>query len=101
MRFQYVTSTPARSLKAPTSLPSSHSVLTSGFKSGLPRFSGPTPGPVSDDSALKVVSLENAWGWRPDCPTAARRRSVDSLDPHVELPQPARALGWTERLAFG
>ena len=101
MRRQYVMSRPARSWKPPISVPTSHSVLTSGFRTGLPRLDGPSPGPVSELSALNVVNLSKAPGCRPDCPSAARSRRVDSLDVRGPVSQPGIALGMTERLALG
>src|SRR5436190_8074800 len=85
----------------PISAPASHSVAFSGFRSGFPRLSGARPGPACDASGANVVNLSNAPGCRPDCPTAARRRSVESFDRTAEVPHPGSELGWTEMLAFG
>src|SRR5439155_15100140 len=100
-RFQYVTSTAARSFKTPISAPASHSVCFSGLRLGLPRLSGARPGPVCEASGPNVVNLSNAPGWRPDCPTAARTRTVENFDRTADVPHPASELGWTEMLAFG
>src|SRR6266705_3254132 len=91
----------ARSRKPPISVPTSHSVLTSGFRSGLPRLEETSPGPSSDASGANVVSLSNAPGWSPDCPIAPRRRNVESGDVRDELDHLGRRLGCTERLAVG
>src|SRR5258708_32158516 len=87
--------------KPPLPVPTSHSVLTSGLRSGLPRLLGTSPGPSPEEYALKVVYLSNAPGCRPDCPSAARRRNVDSFDVRGPLSQPGMALGMTDRLTLG
>src|SRR5213593_3005978 len=100
-RRQYVTSIAARSWNPPISVPTSHSVLTSGFRSGSPRLLGVTPAPSSDASGAKVVSLSNAPGWRPDWPRAARSRNVVRREVSDELCHAGRRLGWIETLTFG
>jgi hypothetical protein len=76
-------------------------VLISGLRFGLPRLSGCSPGPVSEGSGENVVNLSNAPGCRPDCPIAARRRSVEIRLVSAEWPQLDRALGMKDSPALG
>ena len=85
----------------PSSLPTSHSVDLSGFKSGLPRLLGTRPGPSSLVSGENVVNLSNAPGCSPDAPIAARTRSVERCDRSAELLQLESELGCTAMLALG
>src|SRR2546428_11830719 len=100
-RFQYVTSTAARSPNTPISLPTSHSVVFSGRRSRLPRLLGVRPGPAEEASGSNVVNFANAPGWRPDCPIAARSRRVEIFDVNALPPHPDNALGSTDMLALG
>src|SRR5687768_6525444 len=76
-RCQWVNPNDVRSSKMANSAPSSISVDTSGLRSGFPRLLGTRPLPVGEVSAVYVVSLSNAPGWRPARPIAARKRNVD------------------------
>src|SRR5205809_35137 len=91
----------ARSCSTPTSVPASHSVVISGFRSGFPRLFGASPGPRTEASGEYVVSLSNAPGCRPDWPTATRRRKVENREVIPELPQLGIEVGTKEMPALG
>src|SRR2546427_11552552 len=96
-RFQYVRSTAARSCRTPISLPTSHSVVFSGLRSGLPRLLGVRPGPAEDASGSNVVNFANAPGWGPDCTIAASTRTVEIFEGSALPPTPDNALSLTDR----
>ena len=83
---------PATSRRSPTS----HSAVTSGPRSGLPRLSGVNAGEPAKPAGFQVRTASNAPGARPDWPYAARSFSEPS-----DSDQKSSSLITHDTLAFG